>query len=160
MSERDAEISDDDRLAMYARDLAEGIDRSLASWAARCVERIAGSYFGSVSADLERAGSLAGELAREDLMPEIRALLEADVDEQRTTPLAILRRAVPYPTQVLHEAGVPPVRRDPIATEQFPDDDYDLTPAGFTDIDPSLHEPGLVWGAAKAHVHMRRHKRS
>ena len=36
----------------------------------------------------------------------------------------------------------------------FPDDVYDLSPATFADVDPALHEPGLVWGAAKAHVHL------
>ncbi len=28
----------------------------------------------------------------------------------------------------------------------------------FADLDPALHEPGLVWGAAKAHVFLR-HRR-
>jgi hypothetical protein len=41
----------------------------------------------------------------------------------------------------------------------FPDDVYDLTPASFADVDPALHEPGLVWGAAKAHVHLARRRR-
>jgi hypothetical protein len=36
---------------------------------------------------------------------------------------------------------------------------YDLTPASFADVDPALHEPGLVWGAAKAHVHLARRRR-
>ena len=40
----------------------------------------------------------------------------------------------------------------------FPDDDYDLSPATFADIDESLHEPGLVWGAAKAHVVLTRRR--
>ncbi len=155
-----SEVSDEERLAIYATDLADGLDRHLARWVQDCITRIATAYFGSVSDDLRQAGQRAGELARDDLMPEIRALLASDVDQQRTTPLAIIRGAVRYPTQVLHEAGVPPVRRDPIAAEQFPDDDYDLTPTGFKDIDPALHDPGLVWGAAKAHVHIQRHKGS
>ena len=41
----------------------------------------------------------------------------------------------------------------------FPDDVYDLAPASFADVDPALHEPGLVWGAAKAHVHLARRRR-
>jgi hypothetical protein len=57
---------------------------------------------------------------------------------------------------VLREAGARPVARDAQAQRHFPDDLYDLTPASFADIDPALHEPGLVWGAAKAHVHLRR----
>ena len=70
----------------------------------------------------------------------------------------MVRRAVVYPTAVLRGAGVPPVVRDADAEARFPDDDYDLTPAAFADLDPSLHEPGLVWGAAKAHVHLARRR--
>lgn len=149
---------DEQQLAAYATALADGIDQAIQPWVERCVDTIATAYFGAVSAELASAATLAGQLAREDLAPQIRALLASDVDEQRTTPLTIVRSAVPYPTQVLHEAGVPPVVRDGFAVEQFPDDDYDLTPAGFADLDPTLHEPGLVWGAAKAHVHIHRHR--
>ncbi len=88
---------------------------------------------------------------------EVVALLKADIDDQRTTPLALLRTAVRYPTEVLRAAGVPPVERDPIQTRLLPDDLYDLSPASFADVDPALAEPGMVWGAAKALAHRRRH---
>jgi hypothetical protein len=78
----------------------------------------------------------------------VRSVLAADIDEQRVNPLAVVRRAVPYPTAVLRDAGVSPVVRDPQSVEHFPDDDYDLAPASFADLDPALHEPGLRWGAA------------
>jgi len=71
----------------------------------------------------------------------------------------LLRAAVRYPTAVLRAAGVPPVARDDQQVHLFPDDDYDLAPANFADVDPALAEPGLVWGAAKAYVHLQRHKR-
>ena len=50
------------------------------------------------------------------------------------------------------------VVRDAHAERLFPDDDYDLSPGAFADVDPALHEPGLVWGAAKAHVIMARRR--
>jgi hypothetical protein len=59
---------------------------------------------------------------------------------------------------VLADAGVPPVHRDGAAERLFPDDVYDLTPASFADLDAAVHEPGLVWGAAKAHVILRRRR--
>ena len=65
-----------------------------------------------------------------------------------------------WATQVLDAEGVAPVARDPFAQRQTPDDAYDLTPASFADIDPGLAEPGLVWGAAKAHVHLARRRRA
>ena len=63
-----------------------------------------------------------------------------------------------YPTEVLRRAGVPPVARDEFAVHAFPDDDYGLTPAAFVDIDPSLQDPGVRWGAAKAHVVLSRRR--
>ena len=80
------------------------------------------------------------------------------MDEQRTGPLAVIRTAVRYPTEVLAAAGVGPVQRDEFAERSFPDDVYDLAPASFADLDPALHEPGLVWGAAKAHVVLARRR--
>ncbi len=48
--------------------------------------------------------------------------------------------------------------RDKFSTERFPDDDYDLTPATWSDLDPSLLDLGITWGAAKAFVHKQRHR--
>jgi hypothetical protein len=84
-------------------------------------------------------------------------LVALDIDDQRSTPLTLLRAAVRYPTEVLQAAGVPPVERDPIQIRLLPDDLYDLSPASFADVDPALREPGLMWGAAKALAHRRRH---
>jgi hypothetical protein len=101
----------------------------------------------------------AGRAAQADGGPRLRELLATDVDEQRGNPLGILRSLVRYPTAVLRAAGVAPVARDEFARRNFPDDIYDLSPAAFADVDPALHEPGLVWGAAKAHVHLSRRRR-
>ena len=49
------------------------------------------------------------------------------------------------------------VTRDPIQALLLPNDPYDLAPATFADVDPALAEPGMVWGAAKALAHRRRH---
>jgi hypothetical protein len=70
----------------------------------------------------------------------------------------VLRGLVRYPTAVLAAAGARPAARDEFAVRNFPDDAYDLTPAAFTDVDPALHEPSLLWGAAKAHVHLVRRR--
>jgi hypothetical protein len=88
----------------------------------------------------------------------VRALLALDLDEQRVNPLALVRRAVSYPTQVLQDAGMPPVVRDEFDERAFPDDMYGLSPASFAEVDQSLYEPGLEWGAAKAHAHLVRRR--
>ncbi len=71
----------------------------------------------------------------------------------------MLRSLVPYPTAVLRAAGARPVARDEFAARNFPHDAYDLSPATFADVDPACTSPGLVWGAAKAHVHLARRRR-
>ena len=140
-----------------ARALADGLNSALPRWVERSVERVLLAHRGSVDPAVMAAARHAGQRARADVGSRVRALLAADVDEQRTNPLSILRQAVPYPTEVLRRAGVPPVERDRFARERFPDDDYDLTPASFADIDPSLLDVGVAWGAAKACTHKQRH---
>ena len=63
-----------------------------------------------------------------------------------------------YERQIAHDAGVPPVTRDPFAQRAFPGDDYDLSPASLADVDPALTDLGIAWGAAKAFEHKRRHR--
>lgn len=113
-----------------------------------------------VEQSTQRFGVDAGDApgrAVDDLMPRIRALLDQDIDDQRTTPLSILREAVRYPTAVLRSAGVAPAERDDHDRAMFPDDDYGLTPASFADFGPQVAEAGIAWGAAKAWTHRRRH---
>lgn len=109
-------------------------------------------------ADLTGAANEAGRQARAEVAPRIRALLEADIDDQRTNPLAIVRSAVTFPTAVLAAAGIPAPERDAIQARLFPDDVYDLAPATFADVDPSLADLGLAWGAAKAWQHLHRNR--
>lgn len=147
----------EEQLRAYAGALAAGIAAALPGWVTTQVERIMTAWCGSVPDDVRRQAAEAGQRAQTEVGRAVEDLLRADPDEQRTTPLALVRGAVRYPAAVLHAAGVPPVTRDRFAEQAFPDDVYDLSPASFADIDPSLAEPGLAWGAAKAFVHKRRH---
>jgi hypothetical protein len=140
----------------YAEALASGIEEGLPGWVSRGVERIMRAWTGEVPPEVADAAADAGRQARLQTGAAIRALLAADIDEQRTTPLTLLRQAVKYPTAVLRDAGVPPVDRDRFKREAFPDDVYDLSPASWSDIDPHLTELGINWGAAKAFEHRRR----
>jgi hypothetical protein len=146
-------------LDQFATALADAIEHALPSWVVRSVERRLRDWTGTADPVVVDRARAAGERARAEIGPEARHLLSLDVDAQRTNPLSVVRSAVRYPTEVLRSAGVPPVRRDEFAERAFPDDIYDLSPASFADVDPSLHEPGLVWGAAKAHIHLTRHRR-
>jgi hypothetical protein len=148
----------DRTLAEVGRQLADALERALPVWVERHVERLLVAFGGDADDDAMAAAADAGREAVADLGPRIRALVAADVDEQRVNPLTLVRHAVRYPTAVLRDAGVPPVVRDEFAELHFPDDDYDLTPMTWSDIDESLHEVGIVWGAAKARAHVRRHR--
>jgi hypothetical protein len=139
------------------RELAVAIDAALPAWVERCVDERHRAALGPPPAEVVEAARSAGDAARADVSPRVRALLEADVDDQWTTPLALVRQAVPYPTRVLAAAGVPPVARDRFEQERFPDDAYHLTPATFADLGPGVADPAIVWGAAKAWAHRRRH---
>lgn len=155
MSER----SNEQVLADLAAELAAGVEAAMAGWVETCVRHRLVDFAGVADEQVMVAARSAGERARADVGSRVRALLELDPDQQWTNPLAIVRTGVAYPTAVLREAGVPPVVRDPLAAEQFPDDDYDLTPTRFADLDEGLFDTSIAWGAAKAFVVKARHQK-
>lgn len=147
-------VADDEAaLVAYATALADAIDDALDGWVARCVAR----YVPLDDTVAARVRDVAA-VVRAEAGTQVRVLLATDIDAQRANPLAVLRAAVRHPTALLVELGAPAPARDEFARRNFPDDAYDLTPASFADVDPALHEPGLVWGAAKAHVHLQRRR--
>jgi hypothetical protein len=150
--------ADEAQLRMYADALADGIEAELGPWVERSVAVMADAWRPGLAVELNEEARRAGERAVAEVGPEVRALLAADVDAQRTSPLALLRGAVRYPTEVLAAAGVAEVVRDEFAERAFPADVYGLAPAAFTDLSPALHEPGMTWGAAKAHVVLARRR--
>ncbi len=143
---------DEATLARYAEQLGDAFAAVAGVWLRRLVEARSPGLptDAEVSAQLD-AGAVTAE-------SELRQLLLMDIADQPSGPLEILRRAVRFPTEVLISRGVATTARDEFSINNFPDDVYHLTPASFSDIDPSLHEPGLMWGAAKAHVHFRRRR--
>jgi hypothetical protein len=147
-------------LADYAGALAEGIERAIPGWVERSVRGVLADQGIAVDDELGRRIATAAAGARDEGASRVRRLLATDVDRQAGNPLAILRDLVRYPTAVLRAAGARPVGRDEFHERSFPDDVYDLSPAAFADVEPALHEPGLVWGAAKAHVHLARRRRA
>jgi hypothetical protein len=152
-----AVMEPDANLVEQGEALVAVVDEVLADWVVRGVVALVRAYTGAdPDDDVLAQARAAGEQARVEVVEELRALVRADVDDQRANPLAVIRRAVRFPTAVLRAAGVPPVVRDEFAERAFPDDVYGLSPAAFADVDPRLHDPGIVWGAAKAHAHLSR----
>lgn len=145
-------------LAEKADTLAAAIEVAVGPWLSGAVRRVAATQRLAGADELLLAAEAAAAEARADVVPRVRALLATDIDEQTSTPLALLREAVGPATVVLADFGAVPVARDPFTVRAFPEDVYDLAPAAFEDIAPELKDPGLEWGAAKAFVHLRRRR--
>lgn len=148
--------ADEARYVAFATELADAIGEAVPRWIERvATQRLRGAGIAVDGALAERV-RLAGVHTRAAVEPGVRAVLTADVDAGAGNPLAVLRSGLGPATELLRDLGVAPRRRDDFAVRHFPDDVYDLAPASFADVDEALHEPGLVWGAARAHVHLRR----
>lgn len=142
---------DEDRLAEIAAELASMLRERVPGWLRRRAESIVPGI---------DPGRLEATLAAtmEALGPELDRILSADVDAGAGTPLAAVRAATGDVTRLLVDCGAAVPARDAFDARAFPDDLFALGPAAFADIDPGLHEPGLRWGAARAHVHLRRRR--
>ena len=147
----------DDTLADIGDELAAAVSAAVPGWVERAVDSLLPPGAPGRDEVMARARR-AGHRAQEDVAAQLRVLVAADVDAQRSTPLTVVRAAVSYPTEVLRQAGVPPVPRDPFVSERFPDDPYGLTPASLGALAPDLAELAIVWGVAKAMAHRRRHQ--
>lgn len=152
------ERTDEEQLADYARQLVDAVDAVIADWVERCVTSTLAAAGSTPDSSTAQATRMAGQRCRVEVVAELRRLLDEDIDTQTSTPLQVLRAAVRFPTAVLVDAGVGDVDRDDFDRRAFPADRYGLTPAGFADVDPALADPGLRWGAAKAHVHLARRR--
>jgi hypothetical protein len=136
------------------QDLADAARDAVPRWLLRCVVLTArrrgtppdGETMQAIIADAEVMSRTATPI----VLAELQSLLATDVDAQQTNPLSVLRAATRFPTEVLARHGVPHEQRDPFAARAFPNDVYGLSPATWADVDESLAEPGLVWGAWKA----------
>jgi hypothetical protein len=85
----------------------------------------------------------------------LQSLFAADPAQQATTPLELVRTLRYEATEVLHDAGVPAIERDPFETRAFPDDMYAIVPHSLSDIDEGNDDLGpclLAWGVGKAKV--------
>lgn len=149
---------DDERLAAIATSLADQVEAVVPTWIERLVVERVAAWRGEVSDAVRAEAVVAGEAAQSEVAPAMRSLLATDIDEQVTNPLELLRVATHHAHAVLDRQGMPPVRRDEFSERSFPADVYDLMPATWSDVDPSLQDPGIAWGAAKAFVHKARRR--
>ena len=131
--------------------LGEAVLTALPGWAERVVVERAGP-------DHEVAGREAGERVAEAVARPLAQLFSADVDEQRGTPLTLLRAHHGPVTDLLHQLGVVARPRDETDVAAAPGDVYSVAPRSWRDLGEAVHEAGLRWGVAKAFAHRARHR--
>ena len=149
-------LTDDEaQLALYADELHGGVVAAVPSWIRRLAAERAAA--GGVAVD-ETALDAVVAATVASVGPALRGILDADVDAGVGSPLEALRSSVGPLTDALRSWGAAAPHRDDFLERAYPNDPYQLGPASFSDVDESLHEPGLVWGAARAHVHLRRRR--
>lgn len=139
-------------------DLIDAIAHVVEPWLIRVAVDTYTAHHGSVPLELRAATESAAREGSDWVVARLRETLEVDVDAQRVNPLQTLREAVRFPTAVLRAAGVPEKARDEYDEKINPDDVYGIGPAHWNDIDESLLEPGIVWGAAKASTVLQRRR--
>lgn len=139
--------------------LVDAVSAVVPDWIERLVTDRIVDWRGSVGPTELESARRAGAVARQEVVTELDRLVRADVDDQSANPLAILRRASERAGRVLEAVGVPAVERDEFARRAFPDDVYDLVPATWADVHPTLVEPGITWSAAKAFLFKARRNR-
>jgi hypothetical protein len=143
--------------------ILSGVERELPGWVERSVAHILDAWGRTppdVRARAERDASAAGSAAAARIGSELRTLFALDAEEQRATPLEIVRGAYREPTAVLAAASIPPVERDDFAERAWPDDTYGLVVHGLGDLgDPELAPLQMAWGLAKAKVLRARRNR-
>lgn len=156
---KDEATTDEQLLALYATALADGVEDALPGWvAASIVRRLGTDLPEGLPEDFEDRVIEAGRSAADEVGGRVRELLSLDIDEQWTNPLTLIRTAIRFPTEILRSIGAETIHRDEQSKRFHPDDVYDLTPASFADLGQAVHDLGLSWGAAKAHVHLRRRR--
>lgn len=141
-----------------SEDLIGAVDRVIEQWLVRIAVNRLSENMASVSPELKNEIDEAAREAKAVTIARLREVVFADVDAQAANPLQVLRRAADHPAAVLRRAGVPFVERDEFDVRINPDDVYGLYPAHWSDIDESLTEPGIVWGAAKAATVLQRRR--
>jgi hypothetical protein len=157
----------DSELARFGRVLADAVIEAVPGWISGCVIRRYDEWSRgnptlaveerSVDQQIERQARDAGDRAAASVADPLRSLLAADVDEQWTTPLTLVRSLVPFAGEVLASAGVPEVERDAFETDRFPEDHYRLVPASLSVLGDEVGDLAIAWGAQKALTHRRRH---
>lgn len=144
---------DDEKFHAYGQQLLTGVSSSIRGWLNTTISNRLGeaTFDHDLQRELEQVSC--------DVEQSITTLVNADVDEPLSGPLERIRRAVEPLNDALENRGAPQPARDPVEAAMRPADQYALGPMTFRDLGDDVHEAGIAWGAAKAHLHLQRRRR-
>ncbi len=147
---------DDDLKAYHAhgQSLVESARMALPKWCTSVVLQRVGDLTADERAELDSVITDVTTTAEASL----QVLVAADPDEPLSGPLDRLRSATPPLHDLLDRLGATPPVRDAMDTQLQPNDRHAIGPMAFADLGPAVHEAGIRWGAAKAHMHLRRRR--
>jgi hypothetical protein len=160
----------DVELALAGHELADRLEQVLAGWLTRRALALLAGTERSRSTGVSAAPAIVGagaspdrqriaraaEAAAERTVDRLRQLADTDVDEQRTTPLTLLREEVSGElTELLCAARVAPPASS--GARLRGGDPFGLAPTRWQQVDSDAGVLALVWGAAKVRAHRARH---
>lgn len=134
----------------YPQRLHDAVTANVSRWIER-VTLLASEGATAEQRDAVKAAIADVSVATQNFVHErLGELLSADVDQQRSNPLEVLRASTRFATETLRQAGVPAPARDEFQQRLDPDDEYLLGPMSWMDLGEDVHEAGIEWGAWKA----------
>lgn len=146
------DANDEAKFLEHGQQLHRAVSGAIRPWLDALIEsRVSGS-----SLTTELAETLDGITTAVDR--SIAELINADVEKPLSGPLERIRREVEPLNDVLDRLGVSPPHRDPVDVQMRPGDRHALGPMTFRDLGDDVHEAGITWGAAKAHLHLQRRR--
>lgn len=131
-------------LEQYPAALFDAIADAYGTWLTKCI-----IVRGGNAIDREQLADVVGMCARTAL-EDLYQFLSTDVDEQKTSPLHILRQSTRLANDLLASSGVVLPHRDEFESSAMPDDVYGIGPLTWRDLSDDVHEAGITWGAWKA----------
>ncbi len=148
--------SGEDEYRRYCEQLRDAVVQAAPGWLDRVLRPFVADSELADRAQMQQAidASLAAIDAR------LTTLVATDIDTPMSGPLELLRQSTGPVQEWLNAAGAPRPVRDPWDVRSSPDDHYALGPMAFSDLGDDVHAAGIAWGAAKAHVHLRRRSQS
>lgn len=133
-----------EHLEGYPRELLVAVEAAYPAWLTSQLRTISG---GSLS-EVEIADIV--EVSARRAINDLVALLQTDVDAQRSNPLHVLRLSTVLANQRLHDCGIAAPHRDEFELSAMPHDVYAIGPLTWKDLGDDVHDAGITWGAWKA----------